>query len=520
MIGPVVGFIWAALAAGEGTNDAIVVCAPSFRAALQPWIDHRATQGVRCRLVAPADTADATRNRIRDEAPRGAKWVVLVGDTPVTSPEAERALGIPTFLLRAKVNRLFGSEPHLASDVPYGDFDGDQVPDAAVGRLSCRTPAALTTLVEKILAYERTPAGAWRQRINIVAGIGGFGPVVDSAIEWATAKLITGGIPSTYDTTLTLGNWQSPYCPDPRRFSAAVCDRLQDGCLFWVYIGHGQRTQLDHIRVPGGRYSMLNGDDVDHLQCSAGAPIALLLACHTGAFDSPVDCLGERMVASRGGPIAAICGSRVTMPYAMSILGSGLMDACFEQRKETLGEILLSAQRHLPRDDDKGPQRQIIDSLAAAVSPRPDLLAEERAEHVYLFNLLGDPTLRMPLPQTVALKVDREAIAGSTLVIEGTSNLAGSATIDLVLRRDRSPISPAKRTQFDHDDLAATPFDDTYRRSNDRRIVQKNVTLPAGPFRLELAIPADARGACHVRASITDEKRMAIGASDIFIRGK
>ena len=517
MLTTIVGLIWGALGAGETPLEAIVVCAPPLRPALQPWVDHRANQGIRCRFVAPAETAALTREKVRDAAPRGARWIVLVGDTPTASAVETRELAVPTFLLPAKVNKLFGSEPHLASDVPYGDFDGDRVPDAAVGRLSCRSAETLTTLVAKILAYEKAPAGPWRQKINIVAGVGGFGPVADGAIEWATAKLINGGIPASYDTTLTLGNWQSPYCPDPRRFSSAVCDRLQDGCLFWVYVGHGHRTSLDHIRVPGGRYSMLQSADVDRLQCPAGSPVALMLACHTGAFDSPVDCLGEQLVAKPGGPIAAICGSRVTMPYAMSILGAGLMDACFEQRKETLGEILLTAQQQLPRDDQRA-QRQILDTLAAVVSPRHDLLADERAEHVFLFNLLGDPTLRMPQPDPIALKVGKEGVAGSNLLIEGSTPLGGGATIELVMRRDRLPFSKPARTEFDHDDAAASAYDETYRRSNDRRLVQKSVTLPAGAFSLELPIPPEARGACHVRAAILGEKQMALGASDIFIR--
>ena len=71
--------------------------------------------------------------------------------------------------------------------------------------------------------------------------------------------------------------------------------------------------------------------------------------------------------------------------------------------------------------------------LAAAVSPRPDLLADERAEHVLLFNLLGDPTLRMPLPEPIALKVAKDGIAGATLLVEGTTQLAGTATIDQMI---------------------------------------------------------------------------------------
>ena len=75
------------------------------------------------------------------------------------------------------------------------------------------------------------------------------------------------------------------------------------------------------------------------------APIALLLCCSTGGFDQREDCLAEELLRADGGPAAAIAGSRVTMPYAMSVLGAELLRIYFQDRPATIGELLLAAKR-------------------------------------------------------------------------------------------------------------------------------------------------------------------------------
>ena len=35
-------------------------------------------------------------------------------------------------------------------------------------------------------------------------------------------------------------------------------ERLNEGCLFWVYLGHGQRQNVDYVHVPQGYYPILD----------------------------------------------------------------------------------------------------------------------------------------------------------------------------------------------------------------------------------------------------------------------
>jgi hypothetical protein len=502
--------------------DTLVVCPAELAPALQPWLAHRAAQGHRIALLRNFESAAAIRAAIRETAKAGRlRYVLLVGDADPAAAvdETVRARSVPTHLAKAKVNVRWGSEPEIATDNWYADLDDDGVPDLAVGRLTADNKEELSLMVRKILDYERTAgSGLWRRQVNCIAGVGGFGPLVDSVLEMATKKFLTEGVPSSYVTTMTYGSWRSPYCPDPRMFHRTTVERLNEGCLFWVYIGHGQKTYLDRVYVPGGVHHILDTNDMPKLQCAHGAPIALFLACYTGAFDQPRDCLAEEMLRTEGGPVAVLSGSRVTMPYAMSVMAGEMLDEYFHKQRETLGDVVLGAKRRMVANDPQNTNRRLLDAIAAAVSPAPELLAEERAEHLLLFNLLGDPLLRLQHPRDVRVDVAESIDAGQTLEISGVSPTAGRCTVELVCRRDRLKFAAPLREQFRDSDDALVQFSEVYQQANDQSWAALAIDVEAGPFRTRLQVPAEARGPCHVRVYVEGNGNFAIGAADVFIR--
>jgi peptidase C25-like protein len=421
------------------------------------------------------------------------------------------------------VNVKWGSEPQIATDNWYADLDDDQVPDLAVGRIPADTPAELARIVAKILAYERnTDFGPWRQRVNFIAGVGGFSPILDAVIETATSRLLTSGIPAAYDTRMTYGSWRSPYCPDPRLFHAMTVERHNEGCLFWVYIGHGQARELDRVNIPGERFHILDVDDCGKLRSQGGPPIAVMLACYTAAFDQPQDCLAEQLLKSEGGPVAVYGGSRVTMPYAMGVMGMALMQEYFQRRPATLGETILAAKRRMmiPIDDQENPpglNRILLDGVAAFMSPNKDHLEEERREHLHVFNLLGDPMLRLVYPQDVELRAEREVHPGEVVRIEGRTPVAGRGALELVCRRDYSKHEPPVRERFNPTDKALAEYQPVYERSLDRCWGRWTVDLPPGNFVTQVKVPENASGPCHLRVVVTNHSSFAVGAADIQV---
>ncbi len=317
--------VLAAVTAVPPGPDTVVVCPPGFTEALEPWLAHREQQGHRLALVSNLGTPEQIRAEIRNYARQGVlRHVVLVGDAEPSAyvDPRVRARCVPTHMAKATVNVRWSSTPKLATDNWYGDLDGDRIPDVAVGRLPVDTPQELTALIDKILTYEKSlRPGGWCQRINFVAGVGGFGPLLDPLLEMATKKFLTDGIPAEYETSMTYGSWRSPFCPDPYSFHAMTVNRFNEGCLFWVYIGHGYPYQLDRVRVPGQSFHIFNTTDVRKLDGRMGPPIAIFLACYTGAFDQPADCLAEEMLRDTRWPRRR--AGRLTSHHALRDVGPG-----------------------------------------------------------------------------------------------------------------------------------------------------------------------------------------------------
>src|SRR5439155_10900104 len=128
------------------------------------------------------------------------------------------------------------------------------------------------------------------------------------------------------------------------------------------------------------------------------------------------------------------------------------------------------------------------DWLASTLGLHSDL-AGERAEHVLLFNLFGDPLLRVPQGRELKLDVPAKAIAGGQIEVAGESAVAGQCTVELVVRRDRLTFSPPIRTKFELTDASQREYDDTYRRANDPRLDSVRLTVPAGKFAATLRVP-------------------------------
>jgi hypothetical protein len=522
--------------------DVMVICPDALVPALEPWILWRQQQGHRILVEKPAETAYEIRRQVRAAAQSNPlTHIVLAGDTP-GSQGTRGNLAVPTDYIAAEVVSQFGSEPEIATDSTYADLDSDGVPDLAIGRLPVDSPEQLQQLVRKIIDYERAPVGDWQRRINVVAGTSGFGAIPDSVIEKASRGMLSELIPPAYTISMTWANWSSVYCPDPRAFADTTVERLNEGCLFWVYMGHGQPHRLDYVRTPAGGYPMFTQQDVQRLNCQDGKPVAMILACYTGAYDLPADCLAEDLVLQPGGPVAAVSSSRLSMPYGISALSLGLIEEYFGGRQATLGEMLLVAKRQLvnngpvaasqpdpaPRvmavqsDEPEDPHdkyRHTIRLLGQSFSPVGELLDQEAMEHVHLFHLLGDPLLRIQRPEPLELVAWRDPAEPDRLVVQGNAPEEGDLLLELGLARDRLPTRPPPRFEFRADDRFLDSYEPIYRQANTKTVSHRKVRVEAGTFMTELDIPPETTGRCVVQGFITaGPYRFALGASRIQLQ--
>ncbi len=518
-----------------------VVCPEVFRQSLEPWVEHRLGQGYTLHLIDPGEqpTVDGIRMQIRRLADRSPiRAILLVGNGIETVP-GRPFVPIPT--VEAKVIGFFGEENDIASDNVYADLNDDELPELAIGRLSVDSPEELDALVRKIVRYETERRnGPWLHRLNFVAGIGNFSPILDRTIESSARYVLSRTIPTAYEITLTQADWKSPYCPAPNRFRSETINRLNEGCLCWVYLGHGSRGELDRMYLPNGYYPIFGEEDCGFVACEH-SPIAIFLSCYTGAFDDPVsDSLAEKLHRRPDGPVAVLAASRTSMPYGNSVLGLELIEEMFRPRTENepllLGDVVLAAKRNSilrtngqPPDLSSGkrsrerPVREMVDSIAKMLDPKAERLEEQRIDHVHLFNLFGDPLLQVPKPIPLEFEAPGEAVSESIITVRGKIHPDPAAEteiaiIELSIPKARNVAVFPKRKTFEMTEATFAEFDRTYQAANQRTVVRIGAEIEEGTFSGQLPIPKNALGDYDIRVYLDSESRFALGARPISIK--
>ena len=532
--------------AADVTSSVILVRPKAWDNAVGEWVKYR-ERDYQVIKVDSVSSAHNLQSAILDAAKR-AKFpvaaVLLCGDIGITD---EGKAGIarftpitPTFETETRVKLGPFTTPTLATDVFYGDLDGDECPDLAVGRLPAKTPEDLTRMLRRSIDYEQSQSfGPWRDRIHATAGVGGFGVLADTAIESVAKRLLADGIPDRFQLNMTHASLTSPYCPDPFSLTRTFIGKINEGGMFWVYIGHGNVDRLDDFVVGKQAIPICMKENVAQFDVQNGPPIALILACFTGAFDARVDCFAETLLANDKGPIAVIAGSRVTMPYGMSQLSTEMMEGCFREKIPTLGGILLNAKRKIwkqgdiaqtdesakaksesvsPEQRQREKQQALFQQMAKALSPEGHDLTEERREHVRLMNLLGDPLLRIRHPLEMKLDCDSELQSGQVFVVTGVAPQAGKLRLELVLTRDRLPEGIRTVSDFQGTDDQRKSMQETYVRATDLVLTKQEKEIPAGGFSVELSVPPECRGRCVVRAFVYGATEWASGSQRTNVR--
>jgi len=534
---------------GRSTH-VIVVHPPMFRASLQPWIEHRSAQGYTIHLLETYSETGENEilHAIRELAAESPlRAILLVGDA--YSPKAKIET-IPSPLVRARV----GIEQDIASDSIYGDLDGDGLPDVAVGRFSVQSTCELDAIIRKTIRYENQKnPGPWLRRINLTAGVGGFSPILDGSIESAARYIYSRTIPPEYDITLTQADVKSPYCPAPSQFRSETIARLNEGSLFWVYMGHGHHRSLDSVFWPEqsghapSHAAIFDIGDAQYVSCKNGSPIAIFLACYTGALDAEEDCIAEELHRRETGPVAVFASSRVSMPYGMCVLGIEMIEETFRpgpvDQPLLLGDVILTAKRksiqrqpESSRKQSLGQERSVrdmVDSLAKMLDPTRGRLEEQRLDHVHLFHLFGDPLLRLPTPLGVKLDAPETAKPNTTIAIhgllpavtvpDGEKWASGQcrAVVELAVPKSRNTVFAPKNRVFSLTAESVREFNALYAQANQRVISRVIVNVSQQEFYAQLPIPnllKTQKGDFDLRVYYETPDSFGLGSRTITVR--
>ena len=145
------------------------------------------------------------------------------------------------------------------------------------------------------------------------------------------------------------------------------------------------------------------------------------------------------------------------MPYAMGVMGTAMMDEYFQQhpadarRGDFGGQAADDGPASTIRRSPWELNRMLLDGVAAMMSPNKEQLEEERREHLHIFNLLGDPMLRLVYPDEIALEIRAKRCRASSCGFLAEARRA-AGVLELVCRRDCHKHEPPIRERFDPTD--------------------------------------------------------------------
>jgi hypothetical protein len=245
------------------------------------------------------------------------------------------------------------------SDNLLGDVNGDGLPEMAVGRIPILSAAELDAYTTKIAAYESATPADWAARAVMVAD------APDRGADFAAdSERIAGQVSSPY----TLDRVYLSTTPFAAARSQLLAD-INDGASFVNYMGHGA---LDRLSAGG----LLTSGDVSSLTNGSRLPVLTAMTCTVNRFAVPgIPALGELLVKSASGGAAAVWG-----PSGLSVSA----------------EARLLAERFY---HPAGPER-LGDRILRAVAEFRTFGGDPALPRIY--DLLGDPALRVPAPTAPA----------------------------------------------------------------------------------------------------------------------
>lgn len=324
--------------------DFVIVSHPSLLASVEPLRALREAQGLATVVADVTDVYDefgygekspeAIREFLRvarEKWSRPPRWALLVGDASF-DPKDYLGFGdfdlVPTRMVKTAF-MLTDSDDALA------DFDGDGLPEMAVGRLPVRTPAEAATVISKIVSHDATgAAGAWSSKVLLVSDA--QGEFDFSAASAELVPLVPAGLSAQPVSVDTLGSSGA---------RTAVLDAVNAGQLLVNYMGHGSVDVW-------GQSAFFDGSDAGALTNGAKLPTFVLMTCLNGLFDDLfVESLAERLVkAPAGGAVAVWASSTLTAPEPQAVMNKAFFQA-LQGSTTRLGDAVRAAKASVSDPD-------------------------------------------------------------------------------------------------------------------------------------------------------------------------
>jgi hypothetical protein len=410
---------------GLPTPDLLLVTAPAFLAAAHRLAEHRRRHdSLRVAVVTTEQvfnefsSGQTDPTAIRDLAryldrrtPGTLRYLLLLGDATYDFRNRRKgnvAAGyVPTYESRESLHPIYS----YSSDDYFGfleeaegewteNFSNDHTLDIGVGRLPAKTLAEAQALVDKLVAYDSPQSrGRWRTRLAFVGDDGDYNihqqdadylaqDVQRRQSAYQTDKILLDAFPQSDAAT-------GPKAPT---VNAAINRAVREGVLVLNYNGHGGESGWAEEQI-------LTRGDVQGWRNFNRLPLLMTATCEFGRYDNPGSVSGAELVLlnPRGGAAGLLTTARPVFASTNFLVNDAFYQALFTALDQGVR----------PRLGDLFRQTKNA-SLAGRINRN--------------FSLLGDPSMRVPLPEarlTVARLNGKPATGADTLRARQTATIDG-----------------------------------------------------------------------------------------------
>lgn len=269
--------------AAEGAEGMVIVVYDGFRDAIDPLVEWKHRQGFKVEVIQTSDLGasptdedvkSALRQRYDTWSSPALGWVLMVGDTDFTP-----------------IHTGSGGGHSQVTDNWFACLDGgDYLPDVEIARISTRSAAETTDVVEKLLLYEKATfaATAWVKNAGFIGTAdSGHISLIEQTHDWCIDTFYT---PNAYLQT----NWSHGKESCDRHYNSYDADTseikasIDEGRAIVNYSGHGSETSWAGPTSHGG----YDQDDVRGNTNDGMYPFVISNACVTGTLNRE-ECFGE-----------------------------------------------------------------------------------------------------------------------------------------------------------------------------------------------------------------------------------
>ncbi|MHC4647237.1 MAG: prolipoprotein diacylglyceryl transferase family protein [Planctomycetota bacterium] len=390
----------------------LVITRSVFVSDLKVWKQQRTKDGfnVIIKDFEQAPSHQQIRSWIKEQVDANeglCSYILIVGDCAKENV-SELLWHIPS--VKKHVRSLNNNNREFYTDVLFGDLENDGCPDVPVGRIPVRNSVELKARIGKILTFERQlPQPDWYRTV-IWQGAEGY----TSSMQQITSYLAKI-LPEWLDTYIISGQTSSVYSGYPPDQPALFLEQFNRPVMLSLIASHGSFRSVTPA-VYNNEKIFLSVDDLAGAVFNQPSGVLFMLGCDSGRFytsDEKGISLAEAFLNTSGGPVGIFASTESTNPLTNYFISREMVEH-LKDRHETIGNLVLSIQRSLYR---KGKQSILqlaqADSLAnLLVKSVPEderhilRIPEVIRNEIIRYTLLGDPSIRLKLPEELSFTVD------------------------------------------------------------------------------------------------------------------